>query len=132
MKLQEVGEEMKTLKSISESELEIMDLLWLKESQYTAKEIQELLSKTNDWKITTVQTFLTRLVDKGYLSIEKKHRVNYYTPIITRDEVASMEAKRIVSNLKMSSMSGLITTLIDEDGLTNTEIDELREWLKTK
>ncbi|QIK57479.1 BlaI/MecI/CopY family transcriptional regulator [Erysipelothrix sp. HDW6A] len=123
---------MKTLKSISESELEIMDLLWLKESQYTAKEIQELLSETNDWKITTVQTFLTRLVDKGYLSIEKRHRVNYYTPIITRDEVASMEAKRIVSNLKMSSMSGLITTLIDEDGLTNAEIDELREWLKTK
>ena len=123
---------MKTLKSISESELEIMDLLWLKESQYTAKEIQELLSKTNDWKITTVQTFLTRLVDKGYLSIEKRHRVNYYTPIITRDEVASMEAKRIVSNLKMSSMSGLITTLIDEEGLTNAEIDELREWLKTK
>ena len=39
---------MKTLKSISESELEIMDLLWLKESQYTAKEIQEQLSKTND------------------------------------------------------------------------------------
>lgn len=123
---------MKTLKSISESELEIMDLLWLKESQYTAKEIQEQLSKTNDWKITTVQTFLTRLVDKGYLSIEKRHRVNYYTPIITRDEVASMEAKRIVSNLKMSSMSGLITTLIDEEGLTNAEIDELREWLKTK
>ena len=43
-----------------------------------------------------------------------------------------MEAKRIVSNLKMSSMSGLITTLIDEEGLTNAEIDELREWLKTK
>lgn len=123
---------MKTLKSISESELEIMDLLWLNDSRYTAKEIQELLSETNDWKITTVQTFLTRLVDKGYLSIEKRHRVNYYTPIITRDEVASMEAKRIVSNLKMSSMSGLITALIDEDGLTNVEIDELREWLKTK
>lgn len=120
------------MKAVSESEMRIMNILWEYDNFHTAKELQLLLAQENDWKITTVQTFLSRLVEKGYVTIIKRNRSNFYGPKVTKDEVASYEANRIVDNLKLPSIGGLIATLIDENTLSDDDIEELRKWLVNK
>ena len=57
--------------SLSESEMEIMRVIWDAGSPVTAAELLELFAHKG-WKIQTVSTFLSRLVEKGVLSVERR------------------------------------------------------------
>ena len=54
--------------SLSESEMEIMRVIWDAGSPVTAAELLERFAHKG-WKIQTVSTFLSRLVEKGVLSV---------------------------------------------------------------
>lgn len=58
------------LPKISEAELEIMKVLWLKSPQ-TANEIIEELEDPMDWKPKTIRTLINRLVQKEAVSTIK-------------------------------------------------------------
>ena len=64
---------MKQIPKISESEWQIMKLLWAK-SPSTANEIVKALSATTAWKPKTIKTLINRLVKKQALGYEKKGR----------------------------------------------------------
>ena len=59
-------------KSITECEVMVMKCIWFRESACTASgilvDLEERYQKC--WKPQTISTFLRRLVDKGYLSME--------------------------------------------------------------
>ena len=69
------------LKRLSESELDIMLIIWRAPEALDTGEIARRLQK--GWKIKDVQVILGRLVNKGYLACEKTGRLNYYTPLVT-------------------------------------------------
>lgn len=61
------------MKKISESEQEIMMAIWNAENKnsITASYLEEVFGEKKGWKKTSILTFLSRLVEKGYLSCEK-------------------------------------------------------------
>ena len=59
--------------NISESELEIMKVLWEIEKGSSAEIIEQLKDKS-DWKPKTIQTLITRLVSKGFVDVDKTNR----------------------------------------------------------
>ena len=67
---------------ISDSELEVMKLLWQAEDALPVTEIREALQKSRGWEATTVKTLVSRLVSKG-VNQKKKRKVYYYTPLIS-------------------------------------------------
>ena len=67
---------MKNMIQISESELEVMKILWNIKSG-TSSQIIEKLSITTDWKPKTIQTLITRLVAKGALKVDKSNKKSY-------------------------------------------------------
>ena len=68
------------LKRLSESELDIMLIIWRAPEALDTGKIARRLQK--GWKIQAVQVILGRLVNKGYVSCEKIGRLNYYTPLV--------------------------------------------------
>ena len=68
--------------SLSESEMEIMRVIWDAGEPVTAVWLLEVFAHKG-WKIQTVSTFLSRLVEKGVLSVERRGRSNFYTPAVT-------------------------------------------------
>ena len=70
---------------ISDSELEVMRVLWRAGDALPVTEIRETLQKSRGWEATTVKTLVSRLVSKGVLRQEKRG-VFYYTPQITEKE----------------------------------------------
>ena len=67
---------------ISDSELEVMKVLWQAKDAIPVTDIREALQKSRGWEATTVKTLVSRLVSKGVVKQEKRN-VFYYSPLIS-------------------------------------------------
>lgn len=112
---------------ISESEMELMKLIWKTEGESTAAGLMKELH--NDWQQTTVLNFLKRLVNKGALSVRREGKTNYYTPLITEQEYKKEQTKGFLSDIHSGSVRNFLTALYGGEKPSKEEIDELRQWL---
>ncbi len=113
---------------ISQSELDIMNVLWEK-SPMAASEVVERLDNNKDWSSRTVKTLLSRLVEKGALSTEADGRRYLYTPLIAKDTYASHAAKSLSERLFGGRAAPLVAHLAKGEGLSETDIEELEALL---
>ena len=67
---------------ITDSELEVMKLLWCAKDALPVTEIREKLHGSKGWEPATIKTLVSRLVSKGVVRQEKRN-VYYYSPVIT-------------------------------------------------
>ena len=109
---------------ISDSELEVMKLLW-RNSPLTSTEIREELQETMGWEATTIKTLISRLVHKEAISQEKQ-KVFYYRPLITETEYNGWATGRLIDKLYKGSAKAMVAALVDSQGLSEGDIAELR------
>lgn len=79
--------------------------------------------------MTTLLTLLTRLSEKGFLTIEKKGRRSYYTPCVSQEEYLASQSKNFFEKLCGGNLSTFANALCDS-GLTKEELAELRSLLE--
>ena len=111
--------------SIGESELEIMKVLWSFEEAVDTRRISEAVQERK-WKRTTISTFLTRLVQKGAVSCEKRGNLYYYSPLISEKEYKKSQTKSLIKNLYNGSIRDFAVSLFEEEQLTEEDIRELK------
>ena len=70
---------------ITQAEWSILRILWGNDN-LSSREIFELLIPIKNWSITTVKTLITRLVEKGYIEVDKSKKVPTYQPTTTESE----------------------------------------------
>ena len=117
------------IRRLPDAELEVMQAVWACESPVARADIEEILYKTHPMAMTTLLTLLTRLGEKGFISIEKNGRRSYYTPCISQEEYLAAQSKTFVEKLCGGSMSTFATALCNS-GLTKEELAELRDMLE--
>ena len=110
---------------ISDSELEVLRVLWRAGDALPVTEIRETLQKSRGWEATTVKTLISRLVTKGVLRQEKR-QVFYYSPLISEEEYNDWATHDLISRVYHGSARDLVAALVRSDGLSQTDIDELR------
>ena len=66
---------------LAKSELEIVRIVW-QLGEATVREVHEALPKERELDFWTVQTYLRRLRDKGYLEATRRGQGNVYTPAV--------------------------------------------------
>ena len=110
---------------ISDSELEVMRVLWHAGDALPVTEIRETLQKSRGWEATTVKTLISRLVTKGVLRQEKR-QVFYYTPLISELEYNDWATHDLISRVYNGSARDLVAALVRSDGLTQADLQELR------
>ena len=116
---------------ISDSELEVMKLLWQAEDALPVTEIREALQKSRGWEATTVKTLVSRLVSKGVIRQEKRN-VYYYSPLITKQEYNGWATNNLIERLYHGSARDLVAALVHADGLTRADLEELRQMFKVE
>ena len=79
--------------------------------------------------MTTLLTMLTRLSEKGFVTIEKQGRKSVYTPAVTREEYLASQSRNFLQKVCGGSISAFAAALCDS-GLTREELQELRELLE--
>ncbi len=116
---------------ITDSELEVMKLLWCAKDALPVTAIREQLQESKGWEPATIKTLISRLVSKGAVRQERRN-VYYYSPAITEKEYSSWATKDLVTRIFNGKASDLIASLVDSNGLSQEDLDELREMFKVE
>lgn len=122
---------MKELPKISESEWEVMKLLW-KTDSLTSEKIIESLLEYNNWSHQTIKTFITRLIKKGAIGYKKTGRIYNYYPLVSEDECIKSENEFFIKRVYNGALNMLFTKFLEEENLSIDEIEELENILKDK
>ena len=121
-----------SISKIPQSELSIMKVIWESEKALSSKEIINIMKEKTGWKRTTTLTLLSKLVQKEFLSSEKIKLYTYYTPIISKKEYLELETEYFFTNIHDGSLKSLITALHDNNEISESDINDLEEWIKQK
>lgn len=116
---------------ISDSELEVMRLLWRSEEPLTTAAIRESLQKSIGWEATTIKTLIQRLYKKGIIAQEKKD-VFYYRPLVSEKEYNEWATGDLVQRLYGGKARNLVAALVDSKGLSKEDLDELRAMFRVE
>ncbi|KWX77187.1 CopY family transcriptional regulator [Paenibacillus riograndensis] len=124
---------MSKIQKLSDTELELMEAIWVSTPPVTSTELLNMFAqKGRDWKAQTISTFLSRLVDKGVLTVTRHGRLNKYVPSISPEEYKLIEAQHVLDGLYQGSVKNLISAMYDGDKLSDQDIDELKQWFSEK
>ena len=66
---------------------------------------EDLKSRTRDYR--TILTFVSRMEQKGFLSVEKEGNTNYYTPALSPSKVLRQEIERFLTDVVGSDQENL-------------------------
>lgn len=116
---------------ISDSELEVMRVLWEAGDALPITDIRQILHDRKGWEATTVKTLVQRLVGKGVLEQEKR-KVFYYRPLVSESEYSDWAVSGMVQRLFRGSTKALVATLVKSDGLSDADLAELRNFFKVE
>ncbi|MBR2992259.1 MAG: BlaI/MecI/CopY family transcriptional regulator [Clostridiales bacterium] len=116
---------------ITDSELEVMKLLWRAKDALPVTVIREKLQESKGWEPATIKTLIARLVSKGAVRQEKRN-VFYYSPVITEKEYSSWATKDLIARIYNGKARDLIASLVSSDGLSQDDIAELRDMFKVE
>ena len=115
----------KTIKRLTESELEIMQIIWKEDTAVSRITIEHALQEDHPLAPTTILTLLTRLCEKGFLALRKEGRSNLYEPLITEREYLACESRSFLDRMFGGSIAGFATALCDS-GIKKEELEELK------
>ncbi len=116
---------------ISDSELEVMKVLWKAGDALPVNVIHETLQKDRGWEPTTVKTLIGRLAAKGAIRQEKRN-VFYYSPLISEEEYNARATDNLIRKLYNGSARDLVAALVQSEGLSRDDIEELRNMFRVE
>ena len=96
---------------ITDSELEVMQVLWDADEQLSVTEIRRRVQQRSNWESTTVKTLIQRLTAKGVLAQEKRD-VFYYSPLVSREDYNGYATGNFLSKVYRGSARNLVATLL--------------------
>ena len=114
---------------ISESELEILKLLW-DEAPLGAADLVARAPAERRWSPTTVKTLLARLVEKGAVTASGSGRRYLYRPALDRDTLGARQAGSLVDRLFGGRVSPLVAQLAEQRDIDPKDLDELEALVR--
>ena len=121
----------KSVEKISDSELEVMRMLWEAGDALPITKIRRSLQSSKGWEATTIKTLVQRLCAKGVLAQEKRN-VFYYSPLVSEQEYNDWATGDLIRKLYRGSAKELVAALVRSDGLSKSDVDELRAMFKVE
>ncbi len=114
---------------ITKTEYEVMETLWKHEEGIRQPALLEIFhSEGKEWKRQTLNTFLTRLADRGM--VKREHRI--VKPAISREAFAHSRAQEVVDTMYDGKLSNLVLAFSETGGLSDEEADRLLELIQQR
>lgn len=120
------------MKKLPDTEFEIMKVVWANEPPITTNMIMEQLGNEKKWKAPTVISLMSRLVERGFLRTEKTGKERIYFPLVTKQEYLKFETGNFMKQYHENSFLSLVNTLYAGKQLSDSDLEELMNWLKEK
>ena len=112
-----------------ESEAKVMEIIWTK-SPISAKEISLIAAEAIGWNKNTTYTVIKKLEAKGFIRREDPGFI--CTPLISQNQMQKVEAVSLVKKVFGGSRKELFSALLEDEPLSDEEIDELRKLIDNR
>ncbi len=113
---------------LSKAELEIARIVWGLKSA-TVRQVHDALPVGRDVDFTTVQTYLKRLEEKGYLKVRLENRTRIYASRVKPRTVIRETVDDLVERLFGGDAMPLMQHLVEEKEFSTADIEQLRRLL---
>lgn len=118
---------MKNEYQVSDSELNVMKILWKQEGSIKQSQLLEMFEQEGkEWKRQTLNTFLSRLEGKGMIRREK----GFVSVVCDEEEYNFTQAKAAIDNLYGGRLSNFMAAFIKKNSVSREDAEELSKYLK--
>ena len=115
-------------KLLTETELELMSILWSIDLG-SVRQVMEHLPEERSLAYTSVSTIVRILEKKGFVEAIKEGKTHIYRPLLSRREYEKKGTSSLVENLFDGSSLSLVKCLIDNKKLTKKELSDLQNLI---
>jgi len=111
---------------LTEAEWDIMKIVWEKEP-CAAGTVQETLAKSRHRAYSTVKTTMDRMVEKGFLQIERIRNLQLFKSCISEVDARRGEFRKMLKRAFDGALTPMMQFLIEHEGLSKEEASQLRK-----
>ena len=109
----------------TESELEILNILWHKASA-TVRDVHEELAKSKDVGYTTTLKLMQIMHEKGLVKRDESMRTHIYQPAVNREKTQKHLLDKMIDSLFGGSSTQLVLQALG-DGDSKISVEELEK-----
>lgn len=112
----------------TESELEILAILWKKEKA-TVREVHDELSKTKESGYTTTLKLLQIMFEKGLVKRDDSSKTHIYEPAVSRQRTQKQFLDKMINTLFAGSSTQLVLQALGNQKSSRGELEEIQKYL---
>jgi len=112
----------------TESELEILQILWQRESA-TVREVHEELSKTKVSGYTTTLKLMQIMFEKKLVTRDDSAKTHIYQAAISRQKTQKQFLDKMIDGLFYGSSTQLVLQALGNQKASKNELDEIQKYL---
>ena len=114
------------MKRLPDTELEVMKALWASGPDTPRAALERSLAPFG-WAANTINTYLSRLADKGFVQVRREGKNNLYTPLVSREAYQAFDSRAVLDRLYGTPRN--FVAALAQGGLAQQALDELRSLL---
>lgn len=119
---------MNKLQKPTESELEILRILWLK-TQASVREVHEELLKNKETGYTTTLKLMQIMFEKNLVLRDNSSKIHLYKSNVSQEHTQQQFLPKFINNLFSGSSTQLVMQTLGNHKPTLSEIDEIQTLL---
>lgn len=113
---------------LTAGEWNVLEVLW-QEDHLPLGEVVEALRPHTGWSRNTVHTYLTRMAEKGLVTIDRSCSPHRYRAAVSRNQCQAAERQDFLDRVYQGSAGNLVAAFLKEGKLSPQEREELRALL---
>ncbi len=118
----------KDLPSLSEVQLELMNVIW-EQGECTVADVWKVLNDRRGVARNTVHTLIVRLEEKGWLQRHDDGNGVRYSPTVSQQSTQQRCVRQLIDTVFDGSPEGLVLTLLNEGTVSKDEAARIRKLI---
>ena len=114
----------------TESELEILQVLWNKQPA-SVRDVHEELLKRKDAGYTTTLKLMQIMFEKGLVTRDSSNKIHIYETAVSRENTQNLLVSKMIDSLFSGSTSQLIIQALGNHKTSQKELQEIRLYLES-
>lgn len=117
--------------TISNSEWEVMRIVWTLGDTYASQIISQL-QKKQGWSESTIKTLIRRLVKKGVLSAKKDGRRFIYTATVSQTDMMTEATSELLNRMCDMHKGEVILKLLADSPISKNDLKQMQKEIEKK
>lgn len=114
----------------TESELEILQILWKKGSA-TVRQVNDELSRQKEVGYTTTLKLMQIMHEKNLVTRTEEGRYHIYRAAIEEENTQKLLLDRFIDTTFRGSASRMVMQALGNQSVSKDELDEIKAWIET-